>query len=136
VNVEFVRRRQGGSWITVFTSYTAHTANALPSHFNDSAAGPTLNGIAVSGWSNVTATGGTGNYTYSWRLVSGDTRVHAVTPTSSGTVFRVTSFNGSASATFVCDVSDGVTTTSTNPVGVTLTYHRDTGGGGPPQVEL
>jgi len=66
----------------------------------------------------VTASGGTGPYTYAWANVSGDTFTPTL-PTAAATAFTITVTLGeTASAVYRCTVTDDVAATYTVDVGV------------------
>lgn len=72
----------------------------------------------------VTASGGTGNYTYSWQYVSGDTETHMVQPpdaVSMSWTREIPTMPGTWISVWRCQVSDGISTITTNTVTVTFT---------------
>lgn len=76
----------------------------------------------------VTASGGSGGYTYSWQRVSGDTQTTATTPTSNSTQWSRPSvpLNTLISSVWRCQVTDGASG-STFSANVTVTFFRESG---------
>lgn len=110
-----VRRRQGGAWVTVWP-VTTPLAVSLDT---TEAYGTALPGTNHSDPVTATASGGTGNYTYSWKKVAGGSGISIESPTSRTTTF---SHVGTAVTTvvFKCTVSDGVSTVTSSNVTVTF----------------
>ena len=72
---------------------------------------------------SVTVSGGTGSYSYSWQFTGGNASIYAMSPSSNATAFGGGSVG--QSATFICQVSDGVATVDS----ATVTVIVDDGGG-------
>lgn len=130
VNVEFVRRRQGGAWITVFSSYTAPSVSVSPSYVLGTSSGTGPTGTVNTARTTASVSGGTGNYTFAWERISGNTNATATSPASPDTAFRCTGVSGFTNAQFRLRVSDGVTTVYSAVVLAEFQYTR--GGGGVP----
>ena len=106
--------------------YTPMTVTLLPASAQGSA--PILPGIASSNPVTVIVQGGTGNFTYSWTRVSGDTTTSTYI-TGDTVVFQreIPSSGGTFLSTWRCTVNDGVE--SVNSANITATLSG--GGGGP-----
>ncbi len=96
------------------TSWAYVSVNNLP---------PTISPNVV-----VTATGGSGGYTYLWQWVSGDTQTNAAGPTNNSTGFNRTLGSTSAIYTSIwrCRVTDSSGAIAYTP-NVTVEFERDTG---------
>jgi hypothetical protein len=96
---------------------------ALSGYANKSSVGGTRlgPGSVTSATVTVTATGGTGPYTYAWSKIAGDT-ITATAPTSNATAFSGTVGGGETiTATFQCVITDSLLATFTvGPIGCGL----------------
>jgi type II secretory pathway pseudopilin PulG len=110
-----IKRRQSGAWVQVWPVATP-LAVSLNTTFAYGPAAP--GGKNYSDPITATASGGTGNYTYSWTKVGG-TPIQVVSPTSNTTTF---SLYGTTPTTgvFRCTVSDGVSTVTSSNVTVSF----------------
>lgn len=71
----------------------------------------------------ITASGGTGPYTYAWTHLSGDSAIQVVNPTGATTGFVANlGKNQSKSATKRCTITDAAMASVTVDIGVTLQY--------------
>jgi len=109
---KFVKVWTGAAWQNVFVRFTGAVS---PTTLTGSTS---FTGAAWIGQtaSSATATpeGGTGTVTYSWRRVSGDNTITAMSGTSQSTKFQYNSASiGSGQADFVCDVEDSAGNTAT-----------------------
>lgn len=77
---------------------------------------PTYTSEAVT----VTASGGTGPYTYSWVRLSGASSVYATTPTAAVTAFEASICFGARGAVFRCTVTDSLSATASVDISVSL----------------
>lgn len=72
---------------------------------------------------NLTTSGGTGPYTYSWARFSGSSAIQATSPTVEDTQFTVNAYlNQTYITVFRCTVTDSLGATSFHDVEVTITY--------------
>ena len=130
VDVQNIYRRSGNTWITVYTAYTAPTASVSPTTVLGSYFGSMPPPNITTNNATATASGGTGNYTYTWERVSGSTLFFATAPNNAITAFQInTPPVGTTSAVYRCRINDGVTTVYTPNVSVSATYTWS--GGGP-----
>lgn len=65
--------------------------------------------ISVTATGVAGATGGTGNYTYQWTILSGNASISGSSTGPNITISAVVSKNISVSGTIRCRISDGVT---------------------------
>lgn len=111
VDIQTIRRRSGSSWITVYTAYQSIILTG--SGIND-----TVYGFGNPPWTlttakrlEVTASQGTGNFSYSWSRVSGSSNLSILPSDASLPNPRIQVSNTSIArhqAVFRCTVSDGV----------------------------
>jgi hypothetical protein len=96
---------------------------ALSGYANKSSVGGTRTGpgSVTSSTVTITATGGTGPYTYAWTKIAGDT-ITATLPTAATTAFSGTVALGETiTATFQCEITDSALATfMVGPIGVGL----------------
>ena len=96
---------------------------ALSGYPSKSSVGGTRSGpgSVTSATVTITATGGTGPYTYAWTKIAGDT-ITATIPAAAATAFNGTvSLGETITATFQCLITDSVLATFTvGPIGVGL----------------
>lgn len=113
VNVSFAKRRQAdGSWVQVFPTSTPLSGSASTTGvYGDS---PTT--TVFSDYVTINASGGSGNYTWSWARVSGDTSITCESPNASTTRFRrtITVKDAYYEAVWRCTLSDGTSTLTFN----------------------
>lgn len=69
----------------------------------------------------ITATGGTGPYTYAWSRVSGDSAILVTNATSATTDFYANICFGTRDAVWRCTVTDSLSATTTVDVTISLT---------------
>ena len=116
VVINSVRRRSGSSWITVYTSYTA-PSGSIPT-ISATHRDPTLSRppptFQVGGSGRVNVTGGTGNYTYRWSIVSGGASITGGTTGVGVSVTATVPNFSTVSGTVRCVVSDGVSSVTIN----------------------
>ena len=123
VTIDTVRRRSGSSWITVYSSYTAPSGSITPilaEHRDITNPRPPAS-FQVTGSGRVNVSGGTGNYTYKWSIVSGGGSIDGST---TGYGVNVTAFvpnHGFVSGVVRCVVNDGVSSVTING-NYTLSY--------------
>lgn len=98
-----------GLQLSQFSGADKVTALPLSVSANDVVVQTAAGAPQASGTSNAVATGGTGNYTYTWTRISGET-IHVGALTGSSLTFRITS--GYKEANYRVTVSDGVSTVS------------------------
>jgi len=98
-----------GLALTQFTGADKVTVQPLAVSANDVNVFQPEGATQANGSSFASATGGTGNYTYQWQLVSG-VSCHTGSLTGAGINFRITF--GTAEAIYRITVSDGVSTVS------------------------
>jgi hypothetical protein len=83
-------------------------------------------GLCVSSLADMTVTGGSGSYTYSWGLVSGGTGISVSSSTAQDTTFSGTVGPGTPtlSGVYALTVTDTITsaTATSSNVSVTLSY--------------
>lgn len=122
-DVTTVQRWDGAAWVDCTWGGGAGSLSAtadessVSSVSNDGADEcPTYTSESVT----VTATGGTGPYTYSWTKLSGNAALYAGSPTSATTAFEASICFGSRSGVFRCTVEDSLGATATVDVSVTL----------------
>lgn len=129
-NVQTIKRRLSGAWVTVWNAYTAIssvTVTPNPSNVETVQAGSGAPlSLAVSGSLAVTASGGSGSYTYSTAFVSGTAMTVTNGNTANPTIYATCSRNQTISAVYRFTVSDG-TSSAYLDVNVSRTYSWSSG---------
>jgi hypothetical protein len=83
--------------------------------------GPTTVGIATNAVT-ITGANGTGSYSYSWSLISGDAFSHTANAATTTFSFGSVGRNQTKSAVYRCTVSDGITSAFVD-VNVSVTFN-------------
>lgn len=79
--------------------------------------------VTTNSAASVTASGGTGSYTYSWQFVSGSSKITPTNFTSATTYFAATLvWSENESAIYNCKVTSGASTVTTGNVSIQLGY--------------
>lgn len=135
VDITLCKRWNGSSWVDIplpgggggGSSVTATISDGSPfgSVFSPHSTAPLFRTVSTNS-TTVTASGGTGPYTYSWARVSGDSAVNvsnasAATVTFSANVPR----DGSRSATWRCTVRDSLLATTFVDCSPSVFYFTD-----------
>lgn len=122
-DVTTVKRWDGASWVDCSwgggggaLSVTANKSSVEGVSDDGADECPTHTSESVT----VTASGGTGPYTYSWTRLSGASSVFATASTAATTAFEATICFGSRSAVFRCTVTDSLSATATVDISVSL----------------
>lgn len=134
VDLTIAKRWNGSAWIDIAfpggggsgLSATVSDGSVFGSEFRLSP--PAQPSVLAVGSDNppsvtVTATGGTGPYTYAWSHVSGDSAVQVLSPTAATTAFIANcGKNQTKAAVKRCTVTDSLLASVTVDVNVSLTY--------------
>lgn len=107
-----VKRRVSGTWVQVWPSSTPLSGSASTTGVYGDSTATTV----FSGYVTINASGGSGNYTWSWARVSGDTSITCESPNASTTRFRrtINFTNAYYEAVWRCTLSDGTSTLTFN----------------------
>lgn len=133
VDLTIARRWDGSSWVDIAfpgggggTGLSAVISDGTPSGSVFDPEPAPLFRTVFSNSTTVTASGGTGPYTYSWARVSGDSAVLVSNNTSNVVSFSANvAKNSDKSATWRCTITDSLMATTTVDCSITLTYFTD-----------
>lgn len=104
-------RRQGGTWVNVWTAYTPVSGSASPTSISGGAQGAPASGNVTSNATAAYGANGTGSYSYTWSIVSvsnGSAPVITSPNGQSTTISRVvTAAIGTITGVLACTISDG-----------------------------
>lgn len=133
IDLTLAKRWNGAAWVDIAfpggggggaLSATASDGSVTGSVFMAEPADPFK--TVVSNSTTVTATGGTGPYTYSWARITGASAVNVSNPANPTVSFNANvNKNGARSATYRCVVTDAVSATTFVDVSVFLEYNTD-----------
>lgn len=91
-----------------YAGITAAFANLSATYSDPTNPNPPRSRV-VYGYPNISASGGTGSYTYAWSIVSGPAAISGATTGSGVTIYATVNNWDVVSGTIQCVVSDGVT---------------------------
>lgn len=127
-DVQTIKRRSSGAWVTVWTNTGPLSASVDPSSISRFGTGSASSGPSGStGIVTASGSGGSGNYTFSWARISGDSSTAISSTTAATVTFNRASCNNGINYNSVwrCTVSDG-TSSAYADVNVTLGYVSST----------
>lgn len=132
VDLTIARRWDGANWIDIAfpggggAGLSATISDGTPSGniFAGEPAAPFA--TVISNSTTVTASGGTGPYTYSWARISGSSAVNISSSTSAVVSFNANvNKNGERNAVWRCTITDSLSATTTVDASVSLSYETN-----------